>query len=97
MTNATVNGDKYTVKINGWRTAALAFAYDGCHKIYLIENMEDVPEILEYGYTILPIQELPRIYCEDACPLRFISTWSETLDSVIPQGYEGTAKFKFYK
>ena len=89
--------DKYTVKINGWRTVSLAFAYDGCHKIYLIENMEDVPEILEYGYKILPIQEIKYIWEEDACALKFISTWSETLDQVIPQGYEGTAKFKFYK
>ena len=88
--------DKYTVKINGWRTAALAFAYDGCHKIYLIEDLKDVPEMLEYGYKILPIQEIKYTWEEDACPLKFISTWSETLDSVIPQGYEGTAKFKFY-
>jgi len=90
------NMDKYTVKINGWRTAALAFAYDGCHKIYLIEDLKDVPEMLEYGYKILPIQEIKYTWEEDACPLKFISTWSETLDSVIPQGYEGTAKFKFY-
>ena len=96
MENTTVNGDKYTVKINGWRTAATCFAYDGCHKIYLIEDMEDVPEALECGYTILPIQELPRIYCEDACPLVFINTWKE-FEQVIEQGFEGTAKFKFYK
>ena len=96
MENQTVNGDKYTVKINGWRTAALAFAYDGCHKIYLIENLEDVPEVLEHGYKILPIQEIKYIWEEDACALKFIRTWSD-LDGVIDQGYEGCAKFKFYK
>lgn len=62
------------MKINGLRVTAKKFAFDGCHKIYLIENGDEEAEALSYGYRILPIQELPQAY-EDSCALRFISNW----------------------
>ena len=44
----TVNGDK--------------FAYDNCHKIYIIEDQTDIEEAKEIGYDVYPIENLKEIY-----------------------------------
>jgi hypothetical protein len=62
------------MKINGLQVTAKKFAFDGCHKIYLIENKAEEKEALSYGYHILPIRELPQAY-ENSCSLKFISNW----------------------
>ncbi len=53
---------------------ATEFAYDGCHKIYLISTAEDRAEMVDCGYgcDIRPVSELPDVW-EETCPLRFIS------------------------
>jgi hypothetical protein len=66
--------NKTTAVINGVETTASSFAYDGCHKIYLLEQIDEVEEA-KFGYNILPISSLKRAY-EDSCALRFISSWS---------------------
>lgn len=51
------------------------FAYDGCHKIYLITNEGDLGHMLDQGWPtedFHPISELPGIW-EETCGLRFIS------------------------
>lgn len=60
--------------INGKRVKAKEFAFDGCHKIYLLDRVEDRTEALEVGYEILPIKQLRRTY-ECSCPLKFIHNW----------------------
>lgn len=53
----------------------LAFAFDGCHKIYIIEDEEDFKTVEDRGYTkddILPMNKLLETF-ENSCPLRFIS------------------------
>ena len=85
-----------TAIINGVKTTATCFAFDGCHKIYLIEDMQHVPEVIEYGYAVHPIDELQQKWDEECCSLRFINTWSD-LDSVIEQGCEKTHHFHIYK
>ncbi|NBW21396.1 MAG: hypothetical protein EBR82_76905, partial [Caulobacteraceae bacterium] len=50
------------------------FAYEGCHKIYLIENQNDFEDARSSGYSIYPICQLEQTY-EDSCDLRFISNW----------------------
>ncbi len=60
--------------INKKETNAKEFAYDGCHKIYLIEDEEDKRDALDYGYEIRPIKELKKTF-ECSCPLRFIHNW----------------------
>lgn len=60
--------------INGNKTDAISFAYDGCHKIYLCESGMDVAEASETGYDIMPIEMLKEIYDESCC-LKFISNW----------------------
>jgi len=63
----TVNGDK--------------FAYDNCHKIYIIEDQTDIEEAKEIGYDVYPIENLKEIY-EHSCELRFISNWKLTKNYV---------------
>lgn len=63
------------LKINGKEVTATEFAFDGCHKIYLIATPEDRARMVECGYykwgDILPISELSRAW-DISCPLRFI-------------------------
>ena len=59
----TING--IYVSTNGW------FGYDGCHKMYICETADDMNQLEEYGYELLPIAELPSKYRE-SCSLRFI-------------------------
>lgn len=65
-----VNGEY--VKVNGrhiWSNGY--FAYDGCHKIYILESEKDVKQAMKYGYRLYPVMELQKTY-EDSCPLKFI-------------------------
>ncbi|GAB4972880.1 MULTISPECIES: hypothetical protein [Mycobacterium] len=57
---------------------ATEFAWDGCHKIYLIRSAEERAQLVEMGYgeggsEILPISELPEVWGY-TCGLRFISS-----------------------
>jgi hypothetical protein len=61
------------MKINGQTTTAKEFAFDGCHKIYLIETPEDREEA-KCGYHILPISSLREAF-NNSCGLQFISNW----------------------
>lgn len=58
-------------------------AYDGCHKIYICKDEEDIEEATEIGYKIHEISELEYLY-NSSCPLVFISDW-KLLDDYIPQ------------
>lgn len=59
------------------------FAYDGCHKCYIIETEEDKNVMTEIGYDFLPIIDLANTF-NDSCPLRFINNASLT-KSIVPQ------------
>lgn len=63
------------MKVNGVEIVGNEFAFDGCHKIYIIENEEDKNNALEIGYHIFPIQDLKSCF-EYSCPLKFISNWA---------------------
>lgn len=63
--------------INNIKTEAKEFAFDCCHKIYLIETEQDKKEVLATSYKILPIELLKETY-KNSCPLKFISNWSLT-------------------
>ena len=79
------------MRINGQETNAMEFAFEGCHKIYLLEDDQDKHEAIENGgYQILPIELLPATW-ENACELRFISNWK--LDKRFVQQFE-EAKFE---
>lgn len=82
--------------INDKAVAATEFAYDGCHKVYLIDSPE-VRETLEgYGYEpddFHPVSELPAVW-EQTCPLRFISWGDLRSDDLIPQCEDGTVEYR---
>ena len=63
------------MKINGQEITAKAFAFDGCHKIYLCDNRKDETAAVQMGYEVFPISELPAAY-DGSCGLRFISNWA---------------------
>ena len=73
------------MKINGQEIIADKFAYDGCHKIYIIEDEEDLEMAKEYEYEIHDIKELEDIYIQ-SCELRFIDNWK--LDKCFASQYE---------
>ena len=63
-----------TAIINGKETSAKEFAYDGCHKIYLLEQEQDRDEARDCGYDILPISRLQKTF-DSSCGLQFIDNW----------------------
>jgi hypothetical protein len=65
------------MKINGKEVTAKKFAFEGCHKIYVIDTPEEEAQALKYGYDIYPIEEIEQAY-KDSCSLKFISNWPLT-------------------
>lgn len=83
-----------TLFINGTEVAATGFAYDGCHKIWLIFTDSDREALIDAGYTTAefrPVSELPAVW-EATCPLRFILS-AANFDSYIEQGADGTVEY----
>ena len=72
------------MKVNGKKVTAKMFAFDRCHKIYLLDTPEQATQAEEIGYEILPIAELKEAY-DDSCGLRFISGWSPDFSSYVSQ------------
>jgi hypothetical protein len=71
--------------INNKETKAEQFAYDGCHKIYLLESAQDVMEARFADYQIHPISSLREAY-NKSCGLQFISNWK--LDTSYVEQFE---------
>lgn len=60
--------------INGKSTNATEFAYDGCHKIYLIEDDQAETMFKAEQWSIYPIADLENIW-QRSCFLRFVEGW----------------------
>lgn len=73
--------------INNQTITADRFAYDGCHKIYLLDSIQDDGQARGLGYEVMPIDYLPCIW-SNSCPLRFIKTWR--LEDIVEQGESAT-------
>lgn len=67
------------------------FAFDGCHKIYLLESEKDIQEAKDNGYQVKNIENLPEVW-KKSCPLKFINTWS--LKQIVKQFDESRIQFK---
>lgn len=65
------------MKINGREVKGKLFAFDGCHKIYIIEDEDDYEKADELGYNIYDIEDIEEAY-NNSCELRFISNWKLT-------------------
>lgn len=70
------------ITINGKKIDAKEFAWDGCHKIYLMNTKGDKIQFKEFGYNFFPIDELKECY-KNSCSLRFIENGD--LTSVVTQ------------
>ncbi len=76
------------MKVNGKEIKGIGFAFDGCHKIYVVANEEERWQAKIAGYEMHDLHDLPKIWYM-GCPLRFISTWSLT-DYYVHQGEQAT-------
>lgn len=72
-----------TIEHNGY------FAYDACHKIYILRNKSEEEEAKSLDYQILPIGQLELAW-DRSCPLRFICYWS--LEPIVRQSEEADIK-----
>ena len=61
-------------KINGTIIKSKMFAYDGCHKLYLINDKKSKQEAIELNYDIYDIKDLVYAFI-NSCSLRFINEW----------------------
>lgn len=60
--------------INGYKVTQKEFAHEGCHKFYLIADVNERYQAELSDYQVYDIEELED-YWNSACELRFISTW----------------------
>ena len=96
---------KFIYKDKEYEVLTNKFAYDGCHKIYLITSEKDESEAWDYSYQLRGVEELPAIW-NATCPLRFIQFWDvENLKgNLVPQCFdakiervEGDIVISFYQ
>lgn len=71
-------------QINGTEIIATVFAFDGCHKIYLLNDSDAISEAEEYEYDIYDIDSIVSAFV-NSCPLRFICEWGGDFKSVVKQ------------
>ena len=63
------------------------YAYDNCHKHYIIRNNKEMEEAKSYGYDIKPLCELPTTW-SNSCGLEMIDFWDVeniTCPVLVPQ------------
>lgn len=65
----TVQERLIAIAKSGW-----PIAYDGCHKMYFLQDKEREQEAAEMGYEIYPSNWLPHLW-RGSCQLKFISRW----------------------
>jgi hypothetical protein len=61
-------------KIHAIETSGLPVAYDGCHKIYFLEDDKRHAEAVEFEYQIHPASEIRKLILS-SCGLVFVSRW----------------------
>lgn len=72
-------------KVKEMAPEATQFAWDGCHKIYILESQEEVTEAEKVGYEILNIEPSLEPTWEESCELRFINFWNLDKPAIIAQ------------
>lgn len=61
-------------KIHAIERSEMPIAWDGCHKIYFLQDDGRHAEAVEFGYDIYPPSKL-RELITDSCGLVFVSRW----------------------
>lgn len=84
------------------------FAFDGCHKIYLLNSEGALAEAEEYGYEIYERDQIKWAW-DESCSLRFVSDFDvygehplaiaqfEYENELVAQGYEWDEERGFVK
>lgn len=73
-----------TIIINNFKVGTCGFfAYDGCHKIYILENAKNIEDAINLNYNILKIEKLEEVY-NSSCDLKFINSW-DLSTTFVPQ------------
>jgi hypothetical protein len=67
--NLTVDERLDLIEKSGW-----PIAWDGCHKLYFLQDKGRVADARETGYEVFPSTELRRLW-KCSCSLRFIYRW----------------------
>lgn len=74
------------VKINDIEIKQKQFVFDGCHKIYLVDE-SDLADCESKGYDLkkdlFPIDQIAKVFW-NTCSLRFIETWKD-YKHIVPQ------------
>lgn len=70
------------------------FAFDGCHKIYLLEYDADIKEATNAGYDIFDTSKIQEIWSK-CCDLKFVNTWQ--LETIVRQGAEDDGDIVIFK
>lgn len=79
------------MKVNDKEIKGKGIAYDGCHKIYILEDENDEKEAYDMGYELYVLDILEKIY-NNSCSLRFINNWK--LDKCYVAQFEENVKFE---
>ncbi|MFZ2992405.1 MAG: hypothetical protein WA061_01705 [Microgenomates group bacterium] len=65
----TVDDKLDLIEKSGWE-----IAWDGCHKIYFLQDEGRVAQARGYEYDIYPSSKVRELF-ENSCGLRFVSRW----------------------
>jgi|8_EtaG_2_1085327.scaffolds.fasta_scaffold02584_18 hypothetical protein len=63
------------MKINNIEIKDNYFAFDTCHKIYILNNQNEMYQAIELGYEIKEIKDIVKTY-NKSCSLKFINYWN---------------------
>lgn len=69
MSSLTVDEKLDRIEESDW-----PIAWDGCHKLYFLQDDERMAQAKYFGYDIYPSTELRELF-EQSCSLRFVSRW----------------------
>lgn len=69
MTRMTIDKRIKLIEKSGW-----PLAWDGCHKIYFLQDAGREAQAREFEYEIHPSTDLRDLW-EDSCSLRFVTRW----------------------
>ncbi len=72
------------MKVNGKEINGIGFAFNGCHKIYIVANRAERTAALQMGYKVYGLNKLQNVW-NNTCPMRFISQW-DLSDYYVKQG-----------
>lgn len=73
------------LKINGKEIVGTRYAYDMCHKFYIIEDEKDYEDARGLGYNVFDIENI-ELDWKTSCDLRFIENWK--LDKTYVRQFE---------